>query len=126
MRLADFIREDIEPILQDWEEFANSLIRAERMDKAGLRDHARQMLLAIADDLDSRQSEAEQAAKSKGRGPENGEESSAEKHGADRQASGFSVMDTVSEFRALRASVVSHWVKANGYRTTTGRPDPIS
>lgn len=119
MRLADFIRAEIEPILQDWEEFAKTILHAGHMGKAGLLDHARSMLLEIAEDLDSHQSESEQAAKSKGCGPKVGGESWAEVHGGDRQASGFSVIDTVSEFRALRASVVSHWTKA--YPTITGQ-----
>lgn len=118
MRLAAFIRAEIEPILQDWEEFAKTILHARHMDTSGLRDHARDMLLVIADDLDSDQNESEQAAKSKGRGPDVGKESWAEVHGADRQTSGFSVMETVSEFRALRASVMSLWTKA--YPTVTG------
>jgi len=119
MRLADFIRAEIEPILQDWEEFAKTILPAKEMDTTGLRDHAKDMLLEIADDLDSHQSESEQATKSKGCEPKDGEESSAEVHGGDRQTSGFSVIETVSEFRALRASVVSHWTKA--YPTITGQ-----
>ncbi len=113
MRLAEFIRVEIEPILSDWEAFSKTLLNAKDMTKTGLRDHAREMLLEIADDLESAQSESEQAAKAKGCGPEEGEESWAEIHGEDRQNSGFSVIETVSEFRALRASVVSHWAKAN-------------
>ena len=112
MRLADFIRAEIEPILQDWEAFAKTILNAKHMNKTGLRDHARDMLLEIAEDLDTPQSELEQVAKSKGCEPTSGEESWAEVHGGDRQTSGFSVMETVSEFRALRASVVSQWTKA--------------
>lgn len=112
MRLADFIRTEMEPILQDWEAFAKTIIPANRMKQSGLRDHAKGMLLVIAGDLDSPQSQSEQAAKSIGRGFDDGKDSSADVHGRDRQASGFSVMETVSEFRALRASVVSHWTKA--------------
>ncbi|KGK41337.1 diguanylate cyclase [Nitrincola sp. A-D6] len=119
MRLADFIRAEIEPILEDWDAFAKTIFSARQMGKSGLRDHAREMLLEIADDLDSHQSDSERSAKSQGRGPEDGEESWAEVHGGDRQTSGFSVMDTVSEFRALRASVVSHWTKA--YPTVAGQ-----
>lgn len=119
MRLADFIRAEIEPILQDWEEFAITILPARNMDKTELRDHARDMLLVIANDLDSHQSESEQAAKSKGRGPKDGEQTWAEVHGGDRQTSGFSIMETISEFRALRASVVSHWTKA--HPTTTSQ-----
>ena len=113
VRLADFIRAEIEPILQGWETFAKTIIHARHMGKTGLRDHARDMLLVIANDLDSQQSPSEQTAKSKGGGPEDGQESWANVHGEDRHTSGFSVMETVSEFRALRASVVSHWTKAH-------------
>ncbi len=112
MRLGAFIRAEMEPILQDWEEFAKTILNAKHLNKAGLRDHARQMLLAIAGDLDVYQSDAEQAAKSKGMEPKDGRETSAEVHGGDRHSSGFSVVETVSEFRALRASVVSQWTQA--------------
>jgi hypothetical protein len=66
------------------------------------------MLLAIAADLDSPQSKRQQVAKSRGLDPENAEESAAEAHGFERHTSGFSVNDTLSEFRALRASVIAH------------------
>lgn len=77
MRLADFIRSELEPILQDWEDFAATILHVDHMDKTGLRDHAQSMILAIADDLDSDQSESEQAEKSKGKEPDDGEESCA-------------------------------------------------
>ncbi len=109
MRLANFIRQELEPILQDWESFAKTIFSGKHMGKTGLRDHARNMLLAIADDLDCYQSESAQSAKSKGQEPKHAHGSWAEVHGSDRQASGFSVVETASEFRALRASVVSHW-----------------
>ncbi|MBS3666665.1 GGDEF domain-containing protein [Halomonas boliviensis] len=113
MRLAAFIRAEIEPILQDWEEFAKTILHASHMDTSGLRDHARNMLMVIADDIDTDQNESEQAAKSKGCGPDDGNETWAEVHGSDRLGSGFSVMETGSEFRALRASVMSLWTKAH-------------
>ena len=112
-RLAEFIRTEIEPILQDWEEFAKTILNARDLSKTGLRDHAREMLFTIADDLDSHQSDSEQTEKSKGHGPDEEGDSSAEVHGGERHATGFSVMETVSEFRALRASVVSHWTNTH-------------
>lgn len=112
MRLAEFIRAEIEPILLDWEVFAKTILSAKNLNKTGLRDHAKDMLLAIADDLDTPQSETEQVAKSKGQAPDNGKASWAEVHGEDRQNTGFSVIETVSEFRALRASVMSLWTKS--------------
>ncbi len=119
MRLADFIRAELSSILQDWEDFAKTILSASHMNKAGLRDHARLILLEIADDLESSQSDSEQAAKSKGNEPDDGQETWAEVHGGDRNFSGFTVMETASEFRALRASVVSHWTKA--YPTISGQ-----
>ncbi|WP_028571733.1 hypothetical protein [Desulfonatronum lacustre] len=56
MRLADFIRAEIEPILQAWEVFAKTIFHARHMGQHGLRDHAKGMLLEIADDLDTHQS----------------------------------------------------------------------
>ncbi|TDT41772.1 PAS domain S-box-containing protein/diguanylate cyclase (GGDEF)-like protein [Halospina denitrificans] len=113
VRLSNFIRAEIEPILEDWEDFAETLLHARHMDQIGLRDHAKHMLLVIADDLDIHQSEAEQTTKSKGLGSGAEGASWAELHGGDRQTSGFSVMETASEFRALRASVVKHWANTN-------------
>lgn len=112
MRLADFIRAEIEPILQEWEAFAKTILHARHMDTPGLRDHAREMLLAIAEDIGAPQTPSEQTAKSKGAEPKQ-EESWAEVHGGARHNSGFSVNETISEFRALRASVVSLWTKSS-------------
>lgn len=41
MRLAEFILENVEPILQQWEDFAATLTpAADGMDSIALRDHA--------------------------------------------------------------------------------------
>ncbi len=108
IRLSDFIRENLELILQAWEDYASNISSSEDFDREELRDHASQMLMAIAEDLDTSQTDAQQDAKAKGRAPEDGHDS-AETHGHDRQTSGFSMIDTLSEFRALRASVLSLW-----------------
>jgi hypothetical protein len=49
--LSQFIRDNAEPILQEWETFARSLSAGESMDIEALRDHAKEMLIVIADDL---------------------------------------------------------------------------
>lgn len=113
LTLSDFIRSEVDVLLQDWEDFASTVLHAKGMDKAALRDHAQHMLLTIADDLESTQSRAEQAAKAKGVGVDVDKATWAGAHGVERYTSGFTVMETVSEFRALRASVVSHWTEAN-------------
>jgi len=52
MRLAEFILDNIEPILKQWETFARTLTpAADGLDSVGLRDHAEQMLRTIAADL---------------------------------------------------------------------------
>jgi signal transduction histidine kinase len=117
MRLADFIRANREPILCEWEEFARTCAPASStMDVEALRDHADQMLTVIAADLRTPQDRLEQSEKSKGRArPEDPEATTAaEKHGAGRAESGFSVEQMVAEYRALRASVIRLWTKEKG------------
>ena len=117
MRLADFIRTNREPILVEWEAFARSCTPASGpMDVTALRDHADAMLMVIAADLATPQGRFAQAEKSKGRGPtEDGDvRTAAEEHGTGRAQSGFTVGQMVAEYRALRASVIRLWTKAQG------------
>jgi len=70
MRLAQFITRNIETILEQWEAFAATrLPAAEHMKPLELRDHAKEILQAIAIDLSMPQTREEQAAKSKGLAP---------------------------------------------------------
>ena len=110
-RLSTFIRENIEPILAEWEAFARTLPRGEAMNITALRDHASGMLRVIADDLDVPQTAQEQEEKAKGESDaEVGIVSTAaQQHGAGRAESGFTVGQMVAEFRALRASVMRLW-----------------
>ena len=116
MRLADFIEGNLELILSEWVEFAKSCgPSGMAMDMGSLRDHAVQMLQAIAADLRTPQTAAEQASKSKGEAePDEGGETAAEVHGAGRAESGFTVGEMVAEYRALRASVLRLWTRQNG------------
>ena len=117
MRLAEFIRTNREPILAEWEAFARTCLPASgSMDVEGLRDHADQMLSVIADDLQSPQDRFAQSEKSKGhaRADDPHATTAAEEHGAGRAGSGFSVEQMVAEYRALRASVIRLWTRAQG------------
>lgn len=115
MRLADFILENREPILAEWEKFARTCLPAsEGMNIAELRDHANEMLTVIAADLATPQSDRAQAEKSKGRAPAVVGRTAAMKHGADRAESGFTTGQMVSEYRALRASVIRLWAESKG------------
>jgi len=59
MRLSDFILENLEPILQAWEDFARSVeTPMPAMDTQGLRNHAEFILKAVV--LDLRNSQTEQ------------------------------------------------------------------
>ncbi len=113
MRLAQFITENIELILVEWEAFAQSLaIAGQKMTSLALRDHAKQILQAIAQDIEESQSDLAQAYKSKGyvRIAE-ATRTAAQTHGALRYLSGFDLRQLAAEFRALRASVLRLWLK---------------
>ncbi len=120
MRLADYIEANTEPILVEWEAFAATCGPADRvMDKVSLRDHALAMLTTIVADLRTPQTPAEQDDKAKGKQtPDTDEpETAAQVHGAGRAEDGFTVEEMVSEYRALRASVIRLWTKACGSLT---------
>jgi len=113
MRLADFILANVEPILAEWERFARSLAPGAEMDIAALRDRAEEILRSTARDMVSSQTPAQQTSKSKGHGgggTESGVLNGASKeHAIERLASGFNLIEVVSEYRALRASVLRLW-----------------
>lgn len=109
-RLAHFILENMEPILRDWEAFARTIEPpALTMDDKALRDHARQMLEAIAKDLGTSQSGPESKAKSRGLGKRDEDDTAAETHAELRLRSGYTVVQLVSEYRALRSCVLRLW-----------------
>jgi signal transduction histidine kinase len=113
MRLADFIARNIEPILVEWEAFAATLLPAARsMDSSALRDHADQILLAIAKDISTPQSREAQREKSLGRAPLPLEaaETAAQTHAILRARGGFNINQLAAEYRALRASVLRLWI----------------
>src|SRR3954467_6392110 len=102
--LSEFIRENNELILVQWESFARGLPTSSTMDIAALRDHAKDMLNVIAQDLERPQTSLEQSEKSKGMSDaeEGVSPTAAQAHGAGRATSGFTIAQMVSEFRALR------------------------
>jgi signal transduction histidine kinase len=112
LRLADFIRQEMEAVIAEWVAFASSHVPAgANMTQLALRDHIVEILNFIADDLESPQTAHEQVSKSKGDGPAEGriQDSAAEIHASLRLNDGFNIDQMVSEYRALRASVVKQW-----------------
>jgi diguanylate cyclase (GGDEF)-like protein/PAS domain S-box-containing protein len=124
MRLSDFIRSNVDAILDQWDEFAKANLHGEKLSQTAVRDHARGMLTVIAADLEAAQSAAEQDEKSKGRAPQGLIATEAELHGLSRFAEGFDVNETMAEFRALRASVLRLW--SDSLAMPAGEPDDIT
>jgi signal transduction histidine kinase len=115
VRLAQFILDDMETILREWEAFAaTNLPAATSMNSLALRDHAQQILEAVAKDLSTPQSREAQHEKSLGRAPKLSEapETAAQTHALLRARSGFDINQLVAEYRALRASVLRLWSDA--------------
>jgi signal transduction histidine kinase len=81
------------------------------MSRLALQDHIVDILKFVADDLESKQTPSEQMDKSRGLADKDGpfRRSAAEIHAALRLADGFDIDQMVSEYRALRASVVKQW-----------------
>ena len=113
MRLSEFIVLHADRIVDEWEQFAETLTpAAETLNRTQLRDHAHSILLAAARDMNTRQSASEQAAKAKGEGPEKTPslDEAAASHGELRHTVGFDLVQMTSEFRHLRACVIRLWV----------------
>ncbi|VVP95766.1 Adaptive-response sensory-kinase SasA [Pseudomonas fluorescens] len=113
MRLPDFIRQQVDRIVDEWEQFAKTITpAADYMDGVALRDHAKAILLAAARDMSKPQSPREQMAKAKGEGPEKTPslDEAGASHGELRHTVGFDLVQMTSEFRHLRACVIRLWV----------------
>ena len=125
MGLSAFITAHADKIMSEFEAFAlQQLPAAADMDVAALRDHARQLLDAIARDMRRPQTERQQHEKSLGHVPhtDGDHAGAAEMHGGLRAAAGFDVNQTASEYRALRASVIRLWMESG---PTLGRTEVI-
>jgi signal transduction histidine kinase len=104
--------DELEAILSEWEQFARTILPVTQgMDNGRLRDHAREMLIGIAQDMQVPQSAAQRQAKSRGlRARERPEEDTvAEMHAQHRLGESFTLNELVSEYRAIRASVIRLW-----------------
>jgi signal transduction histidine kinase len=116
MALADFITLEADRIMSEFEAFAlQQLPAAADMDASALRDHACQILGAIALDMRQPQTKRQQHEKSLGHASQadNFDSSAAESHGGLRAAAGFDVNQTAAEYRALRASVIRLWMESS-------------
>ena len=111
MKLSFFITTNLEKILSEWDAFAKSLFPVSlAASPLILRDHAKEILLELAADI-----ERDQASDNPGAlatcHPSDGVDrtSAAAIHGVQRQAIGFTLIQLTAEYRALRATVFHLW-----------------
>jgi signal transduction histidine kinase len=106
--LADFVEHHTEIIIDQAIEFAKTVDVGKPLDDVALRDHLPQILQAIVADLRTPQTRDEEIEKSEGRAlaPDGRARSAAATHALHRAHSGYSIANLVSEYRALRASVL--------------------
>ena len=115
MRLTEFIQQNHEKIIAEWVEFATTLMPwAQGMSERALRDHAEELLTAVVIDMKAPQSSTQQSDKSQGLAPGGALTGVGQKHAAQRLANGFNLDQLVSEYRALRASILRLWAEAAG------------
>jgi signal transduction histidine kinase len=110
MKLSEFLLAHPEEILQEWDAFAAGVPHVGKtLSQKDLRDHAEKILRVIALDMQRPQDEAQQEAKSKGEGGRALAQTPAETHADVRMLSGFDIESMITEYRALRASVLKLW-----------------
>lgn len=125
MRLSIFILDNLEVILNEWEDFAESLAPLEDAGRVELRDHAMEIVKVIAKDLETPQAAHQSIAKSKGKAPLTGVDTAAEIHAAARMTSGLNSDQVMAEFRALRSSVLRLWAATMAITTADEIEDMV-
>jgi signal transduction histidine kinase len=113
MRIATFLENARDPILEAAIAFARTIPALKDTQEQVLRDHLPQLLTTISADLRSPQSRTESITKSHGHAPPSSSETSAQTHGLMRARRGISIDELVAEFRALRSSVLRLWGEAH-------------
>ena len=111
MRFSVFIVENLDEIVQQWNAFARTLVPPDRTTtQLAVRHDYREILRAIAFEMETPQTEQERFSRSRRLAQFPGSaETAAGKHGALRRLEGFQLPQLVSEFRAMRAGVLELW-----------------
>jgi signal transduction histidine kinase len=113
MHLSEYIRANIEPIAREWEEFAKTCSPAAiGMTRNSLFDDVARILRAVAEDMEQPQTPAEQEAKGRSQRSTGALGRGASSHVSLRIDSRFDLVQIVSEYRAMRASVVRLWAES--------------
>jgi signal transduction histidine kinase len=110
---GQFIAENVEAIVDDFEAFARGASpAAAKLDSKELRDHAKVVMQAVAADMDTAQTSREQHLKATGdavEDPFSRVKETSRMHARHRFEQGFTLPEMLSEYRALRASVIARW-----------------
>lgn len=112
MKLSDLTKREVDHVVEEWESFARTEIPAgKNLSAEALRDHAKSILLAVVADLETPQTEQAQSQKARGAAPGNSMRltAAAQVHAKHRFQQNFTLNEMVSEYRALRASVIRRW-----------------
>lgn len=126
MKLSTFIKNNLDAIVADWEAFARKLPAGRTMSALALRDHSREILLAIAADMEIQHSSQERADESQDIvATDESSASAAAEHGALRQMAGFDLVQLFAEFRAMRASVMAFWQRSQEAEAGSSTTDEI-
>lgn len=127
MNISTFIVRHMEEILAEWEAFATTFgAAADKMSSAELRDHAKQILEFVAQNIQLQENAQETEAKSHGQAIERASDDSASMiHGKLRYDSGFTLLQLIAEYRALRASVLKLWQRDAAIVSVEGLQDTM-
>ena len=126
MRLAAFVRANVETITVEWERFAATLLPAEQFNSLVLRNSIVELLTEIAADMDEDQTSPEQHRKSEGQqGQSNLSRGAVVQHALARLQMGLSIQQFISEFRALRATVIRLWQRGSFENNSVDLQDMI-
>lgn len=112
MDMVRFLQANRQAILERWDETAATMQpAASDLALVELRDNAGELLDAMVRDMRSSQSPEASREKARGGRPQNspGLTSEARRHAGDRLRQGFTLGQLISEYRALRESVVRSW-----------------
>lgn len=126
MRLETFIDKHTEEILKDWDEFAKSISESvSGLSASELRNEAAGILAEVAAELRAPQPSRERSGDQPRGARKKTDDSAAESHASKRLISGFTIDQVVSEYRALRSSVLFLWGKQGRHNTQYDAEDVL-
>src|SRR5690242_5173931 len=114
MILSKFIKENMEQIINEWENFAQTIPAAKNVNRLVLRDHITEILKFIIMDMETYQNSLQWNEKLKIYEPREigpHADTPAETHAEMRSAIGFDMVELAAEYRALRASIIKLWTE---------------